>query len=441
MKKQVSRRDFLKYTGLGSAAALASAYGMPLSSVLAQAPPTDITDHIVVYNFGGAQHQEVFANAIARFNEVYPNVTVEDLYIPSTEGWGGFTTNILLRLRSGLQTDVIAIAIEGAHELIASGALLPLDDFIAAEPALQEVEADSHPALAAGLAGRDGHTYYVTREWNNMIIHYNTAMFEAAGLGTPDPMWTWDDFLETALTLTSGEGADKVFGFVIPFFFFGLQPWFHTNGTGVLNDDWTQSNLDDPKMLESVKFIHSLVHEHGVSPSVEGQDQFGLFSSERAAMSAWGRWTFANYIANDFRQVDIVHWPRNETGTTVFGSGGWAITKSAQNVPLSLELIKEFSSIETDVDSIRFGTFIPSRRSSALSDQFMAFPAHANYFWESLDDIKPVPSPPNFAEMAEIFMRHMGDIMANISTPEQGLEAAHTELTAAMDRLAERMGS
>ena len=313
-----------------------------LAQRLPKAPPTDTTDHLVVYNFGGAQHQEVFANAIARFNEVYPNVTVEDLYIPSTEGWGGFTTNILLRLRSGLQTDVIAIAIEGAHELVASGALLPLDDFIAAEPALQEVEADSHPALAAGLAGRDGNTYYITREWNNMIIHYNTNMFDAAGLGTPDPMWTWDDFLEAALTLTTGEGADKVFGYVIPFFFFGLQPWFHTNGTGVLNDDWTQSNLDDPKMLESVKFIHSLVHEHGVSPSVEGVDMLGLFTSERAAMTAFGRWTFANYIANDFRQVDVVHWPRKETGTTVFGSGGWAITKSAQNVPLALELVKEF---------------------------------------------------------------------------------------------------
>ncbi|MCY4146530.1 MAG: sugar ABC transporter substrate-binding protein [Chloroflexi bacterium] len=441
MSGRISRRKFLRYTGLGGAAALASAYGLPLGAALAQAPPSDISEHLVVYNFGGAQHQEVFANAIARFNEVYPNVTVEDLYIPSTEGWGGFTTNILLRIRSGLQTDVIAIAIEGAHELIASGALLPLDDAIAADAALQEVEADSHPALAAGLAGRDGSAYFITREWNNMIFHYNTDMFEAAGLGMPDPMWTWDDFLDTALTLTSGEGGDKVFGYVIPFFFFGLQPWFHTNGTGVLTDDWSQSNLDDPKMLESVKFIHSLVHEHGVAPAPEGTDSLGLFTSERAAMVCFGRWTFANYIANDFRQVDIVPWPRKESGTTVFGSGGWAITKSASNVPLALELIKEFSSVETDVDSIRFGTFIPSRRSSAQREDFLAFPDHAHYFWDSLDDIKPVPSPANFAEMSEIFMRHMGDIMANIATPEQGLEAAHIELTAAMDRLAERMSS
>ena len=441
MSNKITRRDFLRYTGMGGAAALAAAYGLPLSSVLAQAVPTDITDHLVVYNFGGAQHQEVFANAIARFNEIYPNVTVEDLYIPSTEGWGGFATNLLLRIRSGLQTDVIAIAIEGAHEVISAGILLPLDDAFAADPVLQELADDSHQALADGLAGADGQTYFVTREWNNMIFHYNTNMFESAGLGMPNPEWTWDDFLEAALTLTTGEGADKVFGYVIPFFFFGLQPWFFTNGTSVLNDDWTQSNLDDPKVLETVQFLHSLVHEHGVAPNVEGTDSLGLFTSERAAMVCFGRWTFANYIANGFTQVDIVPWPRKRAATTVFGSGGWAITRTAQNVPLALELVKEFSSVETDVDSIRFGTFIPSRRSSAESEQFLAFPEHANYFWESLNDIKPVPSPANFAEMSEIVMRHLSEIMANNVTAEQGLEAAHIELTGAMDRLAERMSS
>lgn len=441
MSNKITRRDFLKYTGMGGAAALAAAYGLPLSSVLAQAVPTDITDHLVVYNFGGAQHQEVFANAIARFNETYPNVTVEDLYIPSTEGWGGFATNLLLRIRSGLQTDVIAIAIEGAHEVISAGILLPLDDAFAADPVLQELADDSHQALADGLAGADGQTYFVTREWNNMIFHYNTNMFEAAGLGMPNPEWTWDDFLEAATTLTTGEGANKVFGYVIPFFFFGLQPWFFTNGTSVLNDDWTQSNLDDPKVLETVQFLHSLVHEHGVAPNVEGTDSLGLFTSERAAMVCFGRWTFANYIANGFTQVDIVPWPRKQAATTVFGSGGWAITRTAQNVPLALELVKEFSSAETDIDSIRFGTFIPSRRSSAESEQFLAFPEHANYFWESLNDIKPVPSPANFAEMSEIVMRHLSEIMANNVTAEQGLEAAHIELTSAMDRLAERMSS
>ena len=441
MSKVITRRDFLKYTGMGGAAALAAAYGLPLGSVLAQAPPSDTTGHLVIYNFGGEPQQEVYGAAFGRFNERYPNVTIEDLYIPSTEGWGGFVTNLLLRVKSGLQTDIIAMAIEGAHETIASGILLPLDDAFAADPVLQAVAEESHPALHSALVGADGSTYYVTREWNNMIFHYNPTIFDAAGLGTPDPEWTWDDFLETALTLTTGEGGDKIFGYVIPFFFFGLQPWFFTNGTSILNDDWSQSNLDDPRVLETVQFLHSLVHEHGVAPNVEGADQTGLFQSGRAAMVNAGRWPFASYISSGFRDVDIVPWPRKRAATTVFGSGGWAVTRTAENVPLALELIKDLVDLQTDAGMVAVGTSMPARPQTVQTEAFQSFPAHAHYFWESLDDIKPVPSPPNFAEVAEIFMRHLSDIMANNVTAEQGLEDAHSELSAAMDRLAERQSS
>ena len=115
MSSKLSRRDFLKYTGMGSAAAFAAAYGMPLGTALAQAPPGDTAGHLVIYNFGGAEQQQMFANAIGRFNERYPNVVVEDLYIPWPEGWGHYITNLKLRAASGLKTDIIAIAIEGTR--------------------------------------------------------------------------------------------------------------------------------------------------------------------------------------------------------------------------------------------------------------------------------------------------------------------------------------
>jgi hypothetical protein len=40
-----------------------------------------------------------------------------------------------------------------------------------------------------------------------------------------------DDFLGIAKQLTTGSGAEQVFGFGIPNFNFGLQPWLLTNGT------------------------------------------------------------------------------------------------------------------------------------------------------------------------------------------------------------------
>ena len=53
----------------------------------------------------------------------------------------------------------------------------------------------------------------------------------------------------------------------------------------------------------------------------------------------------------------------------------------------------------------------------------------------SLSDSKPVEAPANFNELETIFMRYMGDIMSDASSPEEGLQGAHAELKAAMARL------
>ena len=440
-KQSLSRRQFLQTTG--AAAASVTALSLPVSATLAQdAPPADIAAQMAIYNFGGEVQQRIYADAIARFNERYPNVIVEDVYEPSQAGWGGYITNVQLRIASGLPVDIISMAIEGTAETIFQGLVVPLDDIIAADADLQAVVDEVHPSLHNALKvprGPEGTTYYLTREWNNMIIHYNTTMFDAAGLDYPDPEWTWDDFLETAKALTSGEGGDRVFGYAIPYFNFGLTPWWHTNGTATLTEDWLDSNLDDPKMLESVQFLHSLVHEHGVSPAVEGTNMTELFVSRRAAMSAAGRWPFTNYIANDFYDVDITPWPRKRAGTTVFGSGGYAITKSSANPGLAIELIKDLTDFQTDLDSVAGGTSLPARESATLNEEFNAFPKSAHYYFESLDDIKPVPSPANFSEVESIFMRNLGLIMANSVSAEEGLALAHEELSEAMADLRERM--
>ena len=441
LKQGLSRRQFLQTTG--AAAASVTALSLPVSATLAQdTPPADIAAQMAIYNFGGEVQQRIYADAIARFNERYPNVVVEDVYEPTQAGWGGYITNVQLRIASGLPVDIISMAIEGTAETIFQGLVLPLDDIIAADADLQAVVAEVHPSLHNALKvprGPEGTTYYLTREWNNMIIHYNTTMFDAAGLNYPDPEWTWDDFLETAMALTSGEGGDRVFGYAIPYFNFGLTPWWHTNGTATLTEDWLDSNLDDPKMLESVQFLHSLVHEHGVSPAVEGTNMTELFVSKRAAMSAAGRWPFTNYIANDFYDVDITPWPRKRAGTTVFGSGGYAITKSSANPELAIELIKDLTDFQTDLDSVAGGTSLPARESATLNEEFNAFPKSAHYYFESLDDIKPVPSPANFSEVESIFMRNLGLIMANAVSAEEGLALAHEELSEAMADLRERM--
>ena len=180
-----------------------------------------------------------------------------------------------------------------------------------------------------------------------MVIFYNTKMFKDAKIDPPKADWTWDDFLATAKKLTTGSGADQVYGFGIPFFNFGLHPWWFTNGTSLLNADWSESNLADPKMLEAVQFVHDLVHVHKVSPAVEGTDTANLFTAGKLAMSGWGHWPIQGFIANNFSDFDVQYWPRKRAATSVFGVGGWGISKESKNKDLAWELIKELTSKET----------------------------------------------------------------------------------------------
>lgn len=436
--RRFNRREMLRLSAMTMVGAMvvacAPAATAPTGGAEAPAASQDEAITLTIFDFGGEADQKVYADAHARFKETHPNVTIVDNFTPVST-WSEYSNKIVTQVAGGQAPDIINIAIEGARLLVSKDLLIPLDDILSGDSASAELTDDVHPALIAPF-NIDGQTWYIPHSWNNMVIHYNTKIFADAGLEPPKADWTWNDFLETAKTLTTGEGDNKVFGFGIPYFNFGLTPWLLTNSTYQLNDDWTQSNLDDPKVVESVQFVHDLVHVHQVSPAVEGTDTTNLFVSGRLAMSGWGHWPIQGFLANDFKDFDVQYWPSNTASTSVFGVGGWGISKETPHADLAWELIKELTSKQTIQATADVGVAIPARRSVAESEEFLALPPNAKIFYESLDDTKPVASPANFNELETIFMRHMGEIMSGAVEVEAGINAAHEELSTAMAKLA-----
>jgi len=397
------------------------------------APPANTTATITIFDFGGEADKKIYADAHARFKKRYPNVTIEDNFVPVTT-WSEFSNKVATDVAGGHTPDIINIAIEGTRLVVKKGLIIPLDDYIAGDPAGKELIGDVAPALIDAFKV-DGKIWQIPHSWNNMLIYYNTKMFKDAGLDPPKETWTWDDFLAIAKKLTTGSGENKVYGFGIPYFNFGLTPWFLTKGTYRLTADWTDSNLNDPKVLEAVKFVHDLVRVHQVSPDVEGTDATQLFPAGKVAMSGWGHWPIQGFQQNNFSDFDVQFWPRSSAATSVHGVGGWGISKDSKNKALAWELIKELTSKETIQATAEAGVAIPARRSVAESPAFLKTPANSTIFYGSLKDSKPVEAPANFNELETIFMRYMGDIMSDSSSPEEGIQAAHKELSAAMAKL------
>jgi multiple sugar transport system substrate-binding protein len=388
--------------------------------------PSDITAELTVSNWGDPNDSEVYAAAVERFKERFPNVTINDNFTPITT-WSDYVNKLVADVAAGNAPDVINIAIEGLRLGADKNLFLPLDDFIASTPKDANPLTDMDQRLVDALAV-DGSQLLVPNNWNNMLIYYNTRMFEEAGIERPDPDWTWDDFLSIAQQLTTGSGSDKVHGFAVPFFNFGLTPWWYTNGTSTVTEDLSDSNLDDPAMLEAVEFVHALVHEHQVAPSVEGTEPYQLFPAGKVAMTGAGHWVVGSFEELGFEDYDVLPWPQNTETSTVFGTAGFGIHPETDNPHLAWEYIKELASVETGQGFVDIGASIPARLSLAETEEFLAKPEHATLFYESLDYAKPVAAPANFNEYEGIFMRHMAEIMSGAVDSEAGLAAAHDEL-------------
>jgi len=104
------------------------------------------------------------------------------------------------------------------------------------------------------------------------VIWYRTDVFRDRSVATPpadwnDLKWTWQAFLETMQKVSTGEGADRVYGYDGQQNWWYAQPWVWSNGGNILNADNTAAVLDRPEAQEGWQWMVDLVSRYKVMPS------------------------------------------------------------------------------------------------------------------------------------------------------------------------------
>lgn len=229
-RQPMSRRTMLRLTAMTAAGAMAAACvpaapAAPTGSSAESAPAAEAVEIIATTQMP----VNTFDNSIARGKEKLPNIALEvNANSFGNSGWDGYADTLITRLAGGEQIDVIMIAIEGLGLLSVKNMLVPLDEFLAADaPAAEILENDVHVTLREMLQV-DGKQMEYPFSWNNMVMYYNTAIFEEEGIEPPSGEWTWDNFLEvcTKVARVSG-GADDRYAY--SFWgsgMFGMAAWY-----------------------------------------------------------------------------------------------------------------------------------------------------------------------------------------------------------------------
>ncbi len=440
MEKQLTRRQFVHSVGLALGATVLAACGAtptstPVPVVKPTAapqptptiPPKPVT--LIYVNYSTGTDKALWDQNFAEFNKIYPQITIK--YEPTPgDSWGEYFDKLATRIAGGNPPDISRVAIEGARLVVSRGLATPLDDFAKGDPQIDEYLKDVSPKLLDALKV-DGKTYEYPYDWNNMCIYYNTKMFEAAGIPFPKKEWTKDEFLEMAKKLTKGDVFG--FGFAVQYFS-GTLPWMFSNGTSILSEDWTKSNLKDPKVLEVLQFLQDLIWTYKVSPAAPASHTniYALMASGKLAIAGGGRWPVLQMTTAGFSDFDIQYWPKWKDQVTEFGVGGFVLMKSSKYQQEAWQFLRFMTSKKPFEIIAELGQSIPARRSVAYSDLMTKLPPK-NYklYYDSIEGAsgKPVPSPAQYNMVEATWRRYLGKVLANETKPADALAECDKEFT------------
>ncbi|SDR48434.1 extracellular solute-binding protein [Pseudovibrio sp. Tun.PSC04-5.I4] len=418
----VSKR--LKKIGLLACSALLAG---TLSSAYAG---SQVSADLKLQTFGGDAQLDAAKAAVIRFNEDYPNVKVEVSIDPISNGWGAFVTKVFSQFNAGNSYDVYHTAVETLHALAARDLVISLDDKY---KTLDEIE-DFDPRLFE-LSKYKDKVYFIPSTWNNIMVNYNRALFDEAKIEYPKSDWNWQDFTAAAQALTKRDSDGNViqFGYEVPGNFFISMPWFFTNDTSIVNDDWTESNMLDPKVAETLQYLYNLIHKYKVSPVPTSSLMDNQFFAGQIGMISRGHWIVQNAISSKM-DMDVVPPASNRVATTVIGFGAYGISRDSEQKELAWALIQELLSKESQIHETKLGGAIPGRKSIAKIDEFLSFPPSAELYYATLPSTRAVPSPVNFQEIEKIYSRNFLAMMSGELSIQEGVERTHKEFNKSFSR-------
>ena len=160
-----------------------------------------------------------------------PNVTVELREISSAE----YQDVLNIQLSGGDDTDIITVKdIPGYNAMLSRGQIIPLDSYIE--------EAGIDLSIYSGAADElvwEDQIYALPFRSDIWVLYYNKAIFDAAGVDYPSNDMTWAEFDEVARQLTSGSGADKIYGAHFHTWRSVVQLGTVQAGDPIINDDYS----------------------------------------------------------------------------------------------------------------------------------------------------------------------------------------------------------
>lgn len=399
-------------------------------------PPGVVT--LEFYNYASPEFLALYnEKLIPAFEKKHPNIRIRT---STSLGDSGYDAKLLTLIAGRIAPDIIHVTQQNFPFYAQRGLLLPLDDFIARDPAFHEE--DYYAPVLDGLRS-NGSLLGLPSDFSTIVMLYNRDLFDAAGIPCPAPDWTWEDFRRTCRALTKdrdGDGITDVYGFYVNGFYNRWPAWVWMNGGEIL-DRRGRCVMDDPRSIEGLAFYANLSLKDHVAPTAAqqmGQDFEDLFASQSVAIIADSRYAYKRFLRRrglKFRW-DVAPMPRGRVRATTLIWGGNCILRSTRHPKEAWQFLKFLSGPEAAALNLEAGNALPPLKKAAEETvrhpHIPGTPEHDRYFLDAISYGRTAPFPPQVAEFSAA-NNNLGDAFLGIKPVDQACRDFAREVNAAIE--------
>ena len=297
----VTRRNFLRYSGVAATALVAAACGTVQTAPAAEEPameekkeapkeaaqeaPAKEVQKLSIHSYGNAAVLERYVRVLGVFNEQFAGeYEAEATITPFAE----YNPKLLSQITAGVPPDVWNLWAQFKSNYVERGIVLDITDRVkaSATASLDHYVQPMHEAMSY-----QGRIWGTAQDFNGTLIYLNLTIFQNAGLELPSEDWTMEDLrtigkrlvnpeenIWGAKNLANNTGSDN---FAV-MWNYGQHFW--------VDDEQTKSLVNSPAAVAMYNIYQEMAYADRSIPSAANPQGQGLGSHQGyyATWDAWG---------------------------------------------------------------------------------------------------------------------------------------------------------
>ena len=208
--------------------------------------------------------------------------------------WDNYWTLLEAGASGGEMPDVFWMHSNTAQMYMENDLLLNLDDYIAADDA---IDLNNYYEGIVALYNSNGHQYALPKDHDTIALLYNQAIFDKYGVETPTDDWTWEDVYNAAAKITEAGAADGVYGYAINTSN-NQDGWYnlvYDYGAQVITDDHKGTTIGSDAGKAGMEMMRKILTVAAPQATVAETGTDSLFQSNLVGMITQGSWMINSF--------------------------------------------------------------------------------------------------------------------------------------------------